>query len=141
MQTQTRFEVGPHRVEYEESTGFLKMTQNGVLEGGHADQIGEIFGKFTAGRNGIFVLADNTGAKGITPEARKRFGQKRTIVSADSTTYIAIFGSSFAFRAIANLVMTAIRLTGLNLNGTTAASESEARAWLEEKKQLHDGKA
>ena len=128
--------VGPHEVEFEHDTGFIVMRQSGELTAEHAKQITAHFVGLGLDDKPTFLLIDNRNATGMTPEARKAFGESK-VSRAGQKSYLGIFGGTFAFRVMANLVMTAMKLAGQDFVGTMAADEAAARAWLTKQKAEH----
>ena len=84
-----------------------------------------------------FLLVDNTQALPGLPEVRRR-----VVTWARGHSFaggVVIFGASFPTRAIGMLMLNAISLLkGIDLNKriTYARAESEARAWVERRRNL-----
>jgi hypothetical protein len=81
----------------------------------------------------IFVLADLTGVRSITAEARKIAAELKT---SPQILGVANFGVSFRLRVLAKLVVTLRRLAGQQIDGLLfmGASEADARAWIAERR-------
>ena len=132
------------KVWFEEDTEFLCVVYPaGRLEGETARELMEKLIPYQVGRGKepSFILVDARHLTGISPEARKAFGEAR-FSDARGLSYIATFGGSFAFRALANLVIKALMLVSKQMVLTLEVDEAAARAWLaEHRRNYFAGKA
>ena len=132
-----RTQIGRHAI-WTEDDGLVCLLQNGVFVEAEATRMAELIAahaETTVPGEPYFVLADWRAATGVTNEARK------VLATGDGRRedmFVAAFGASFAFRVVANLVISAMML--LNRSKVVAsfkANEEEARAWLGEKKATY----
>lgn len=127
-----RIMVGPSDVRYEEDTGFIYVTHVGELDGPLAKELLAACRKFVTDPDGpVFMLADDRRATGMTSDARKTFSDSPPV---GGTLYLAVFGGSFAFRVVCNLVFKAMTFSSTQLVGVMVSDEAEARAWLNKKR-------
>lgn len=133
MDPNTTHQIGPHTLRYETESGFFVLKQVGVLEESHALRILELFDALNPTQEAPFVIADNRESTSITPGARRAFDRARGI--GGPSAYVATVGGSAPFRAAAVLLFTALKLVGLGVDGTSAADEATARAWLARKRE------
>ncbi|HVJ92558.1 MAG TPA: hypothetical protein VM580_22305 [Labilithrix sp.] len=129
--------IGPHEISYEADTGFIVFSMHGALEARHAQELRKITLEYETGyfpgKPG-FTLVDCRKATGVTGEARKVLAEQGKEEPYES--YLALYGGSFAFRAVINLVLKAVRLAGsAKLVAAAIGSEEEARTWLREQKR------
>ena len=105
-------------------------------------------------RKPYYVLIDIRHATGVSPEARKFFGDAPKASAAARELELgqraAIFGGSFAFRTLANLIMRALSVAKaltakgderLEAKWTMEADEGAARAWLTEQRRADRARA
>ena len=127
--------IGPHEIWFEPDTGFIGVVQVGTLDGAHATSMVEHLAEYAKRSGGAtFVIGDDRRAMGLTREARSVF------VSSDvvrSECHVALFGASFAFRAVVNLFVKALTLTGSKFVIHAEADEAKARAWLAEQRRAY----
>lgn len=133
MEPHTTYQIGPHSLRYERDTDFFVLKQVGVLDESHALRILELFDELNPRIEAPFVIADNSESTSITPAARRAFDRARGLTGPSA--YVATFGGSATFRAAAVLLFTALKLVGLGVDGTSAADEAAARAWLTRKRE------
>jgi hypothetical protein len=131
-------------VRYEPETGFICVVYPpGRFEEDMArDVIANIMEHHRSECPGqpAFLLIDARYVTGISPEARKvvasaRYEDPRNL--DETKTYLANFGGSFAFRALANLVVKALMLVSTEMIATVEADEASARAWLSEQRRTY----
>jgi hypothetical protein len=123
-------QIGTHEVRLEDDLVFL--IQRGDYTLGDATRINEEIGAVLSRYGRVFVLVDQSQAGRTPPEARRALAEWN---KKHRCSGAAIFGSSGAARAVATLVITAIRLFRPDAMPTIFAnSEAEARAWIENRR-------
>ncbi|HVJ93831.1 MAG TPA: hypothetical protein VM580_28775 [Labilithrix sp.] len=133
--------VGPHQLWYEEETGFVCFVHNGTLNEHELEELGEFVNSCRARVPGeaLFLLADDRKATGVSHDARKSIATSPSFHVG--TTYVGIFGASFALRVVLNLFFKAIALSSSPSATMFAADdEAEARAWLAQQKRAYYAK-
>ncbi|HVJ88214.1 MAG TPA: hypothetical protein VM580_00320 [Labilithrix sp.] len=132
-----RFRAGNHSLFYERHSGLVCLVHVGTMNGAEmtavADQIAEYQGRYFPGEP-PFMLVDNRQATGFTLDARHALSQHRL---PRDEVYAALWGASFAVRTVINLVFKALSIaTNAKSAAMAVGSESEARAWLNEQRNL-----
>ena len=122
-----------HEFRHESETGFLYFVHNGTMTSQDATTMLSFYKEQVSAGDAGFIIADNRKAKTITSEARK------VCVNAGlpGEIYLALFGGSFAFRGVAQLLFSAMKMTTGSFEGTAVVDEAEARAWLTEKRRSY----
>lgn len=124
--------IGESVVRYEPDTGFIFVAQVGTFDEATAPLLLEAVRRFTKPNTPTFLIADGRRGTGISSEARKIFTQSDAM---GERLYLAVYGASFAFRVIVNLVFKAVSFTSSDqLIAVMVSDEAEARAWLTKKK-------
>src|SRR5689334_14651378 len=101
---------GSHEVRYESDTGYIFVSQDGVMEGDDARFVSKtvkVYSDRTPG-DPVFILCDASKANGVTREARQVVGAGE---DALDEAFVALFGASLPTRTIFNLIMKAVALT------------------------------
>ncbi|HVJ88876.1 MAG TPA: STAS/SEC14 domain-containing protein [Labilithrix sp.] len=128
-----RKKFGPHQLWYEPDTGFICVVQVGTMGEEEARELVDFVLEQAAQTPGepTFTLTDNRRATGLTSGARKVMTTSRQADTFEG--YIAMFGTSFAMRAVTNLLFKAVAFAGVSkLTVNAFSTEAEARAWLTE---------
>jgi hypothetical protein len=126
MEREWRF--GPHTLSFEEPD-LVRLVTRGQL---HLRELREMIlrvREFKQGREALYLLVDGHQGTGFSPEARQAMHEDRSLVPYDG---VALFGASFAIRAISNMMTRANELLGKpnTFQMIFTATEDEARAWL-----------
>jgi len=119
--TPTTKMIGRHQIRYEPETGFICLRSRGIVDAQHVEQMLAVVEAY-AGDEPAFVLADDREVAGLTKDARallaKRVGRE---------SYVATFGGSFAFRAIANVIVRGLQLLADGFHFSSEPDERTAR--------------
>jgi hypothetical protein len=120
-----------HKWQFEPETGFVCTALNGRVDEEDAKEFIARYKRDVPPGEPCFMLADHRSAVQMTPGARRVFvsGWK------PGDVYLAGFGMSFTFRAIANLLFKAMAIAMPQFVATIVADEATARTWLTEKKR------
>ena len=133
-----RVKIGTHEVWREPDTGFIGIAHNGLLDGKDAEALIKVLLEYTSQLppgEASFILADHRNATGMTGEARKVFTSSGT---TSDTSYLAIYGMSFAFGIVFKLLMKAFALVSpIKLVASAVTDEAEARVWLTEQQRRY----
>ena len=130
-----RTSAGQHEVRYDHRTGFIHVVHVGMMDGEEARRVNDAairYGAYTPANVPSYVIADNTRAGGMTSEARKLLAAR---AGMHEEAYVVLFGASFVVRVMMNLLMKAQSLTSPKLQANAVATEAEALAWLNDRKQ------
>jgi len=135
--TAERERIGKQEVWFDDSSGFIYLIHTGTLDADEARVLNERVASYvnthTPGEP-PFMLVDNRRATGFTGEARKIMSSAPTL---RDEVYVALFGASFAIRAVLNLLFRAVTLSSSSKSVVTALpTEAEAREWLTEQRRL-----
>lgn len=118
--------IRTHQLRVEEDVVFLVLSGDFTLS--DAQQVNAAIEAVLLQLGRVFVLVDQTHAGKTTPEARRCFAEWNRQHRPSGSV---LFGGSVAARAVASLVVAAIRLFRADSAPTVfTASQGEARAWI-----------
>ncbi|HVJ92619.1 MAG TPA: hypothetical protein VM580_22615 [Labilithrix sp.] len=133
-----RTKIGEHEMWFEPDAGILHLVTCGMLNGEEATKLSELVVAFRSDldpQEPTFILVDNRKSTGITKDGRLAMAESSNSLTAPSVT--AVFGGSFALRALVNLIFKGIALTSDKTLLHYAADEAAARAWLSERQRSY----
>ncbi|MBZ5715792.1 STAS/SEC14 domain-containing protein [Nannocystis pusilla] len=122
----TRTASEPLQLTREADLVHLKFRGPFVLE--HAKTVHEYLAQIMAETGRCYLLADMSQMNGIPTDTRRYVGEwhKQHTVSG-----VAVYGASFATRAIATLMFQAVRIVGAQqIEMEFLRDEAEARRWI-----------
>lgn len=126
--------IGESVIRYEPDTGFIFVAQVGEVDAARAAELLEAVRQMRGSASAVYMITDGRRGTGINAEARKVFSRGEPI---PAHIYVAMFGATFGFRAIVNLVFKAISFISDQVTPVMVANEAEAREWLTKKKAAH----
>lgn len=132
--------IGKQQLWFDQDSGFIVIVHNETMTAdeatGLSERIDAYATKYTPGEP-PFILVDDRRATGFTGDARKVMSNNSNL---RSELYCALFGATFAMRAVLNLLFRAVQVTTSSASTVIAlATEEEARAWPTEQRRAYSG--
>lgn len=127
--------VGPHSTDFE-PPDVIRLSLSGTVQPGEAEELNAWTIRYSTPLPHFFYLIDFSRLDAIPAEVRKEVAH---VLRDRPLRGTAIYGASHPARVVAKLLLTAVNLVGkraARLNPITFhESESEARTWIEFRRQ------
>ena len=123
-----------HELRYEAETGFFVFVQRGAMSAEDAQKLLVTFRDAARAGEATFTLSDARNAGSPTPEARKIVAEAASDLGE---SYLAAFGGTFATRVVQTMLFKAVSILSPRYVMAVFADETEARAWLSDKRRAY----
>ncbi len=110
----------------------LALSFEGPVSGAEIRHMRAMVAEMIAAQGGCYMISDMTGCTTLEPPARK-FMAEWSRDGGDKVSGTAVYGVSFAMRALVTLAINAVKLIGKYPTGdfVFVKNDAEARQWVE----------